>query len=149
MRCLSENCRRDLSEVEAPPEAMTSQGDNSEVAEKFLLGVLQVCFQHHCGGLQLVAAGDCLLSCTPNRNDLQLLLHSTTEQQPVNSNQELPSQPDRLQHLSIKHSNDVMTRRRRVNDDVSQCIQSYCGRESSPNRFMCIVDHCHRARSIY
>ena len=39
----------------------------------------------------------------------------------------------------------VEARPRRVNDDVSQCIQSYCGgNEVSKYRIQCIVKYCHR-----
>jgi hypothetical protein len=38
---------------------------------------------------------------------------------------------------------------RRVNDDVSQCIQSYCGGSESPkHRIQCIVKYCHRSRAF-
>ena len=37
--------------------------------------------------------------------------------------------------------------KRRVNDEVSQCIQSYCA--NSVERWTCILKHCHRTRSIY
>lgn len=39
---------------------------------------------------------------------------------------------------------------RRVNDDVSQCIQSYCGGSESPkHRIQCIVKYCHRSRAFW
>ena len=34
-------------------------------------------------------------------------------------------------------------RKRRVNDDVSQCIQSYCGGKGFESRIYCIVKNCH------
>jgi len=37
-----------------------------------------------------------------------------------------------------------MTRKRRVNDDVSQCIQSYCSGKTLPDRLRCTVKNCHR-----
>ena len=142
MRCLSENCRRDVSAVEQQDADATSTGVDSEATEQFLLGVVQACYRHHCGGLQLVAAGDCLMSCAPSKHDLQQLTDDSQDSPAFQSNPGGSS-------LALKQSSDVMTRRRRVNDDVSQCIQSYCGNEPKPNRFMCIVDHCHRSRSIY
>lgn len=38
-----------------------------------------------------------------------------------------------------------MTRRRRVNDDVSQCIQSYCSGKLFRERILCIVKNCNRS----
>jgi len=38
----------------------------------------------------------------------------------------------------------LMSRGRRVNDDVSQCIQSYCSGKMFPERLRCIVKNCHR-----
>ena len=40
----------------------------------------------------------------------------------------------------------TLKRKRRINDDVSQCIQSYCGRQGSRTaRLACIVRACHRS----
>ena len=35
-------------------------------------------------------------------------------------------------------------RKRRVNDEVSQCMQSYCGGKRSESRIYCIIKNCHR-----
>ncbi|KAK2152277.1 hypothetical protein LSH36_335g01012 [Paralvinella palmiformis] len=37
------------------------------------------------------------------------------------------------------------TRKRRVNDEVTQCIQSYCSGKQSHDRLVCIVKNCNRA----
>jgi hypothetical protein len=39
----------------------------------------------------------------------------------------------------------VMSRKRRVNDDVSQCIQSYCSGKLFRERILCIVKNCNRS----
>lgn len=46
-------------------------------------------------------------------------------------------------------SNYQTIQKRRVNDEVSQCIQSYCGSDGPVDRVFCIVKHCHRSRSVY
>lgn len=38
-----------------------------------------------------------------------------------------------------------LSRKRRVNDDVSQCIQSYCSGKLFRERILCIVKNCNRS----
>ena len=48
-----------------------------------------------------------------------------------------------------RQKNAPLARKRRINDDVSQCIQSYCGAKNDLNqRVFCVIKHCHRIRSF-
>ena len=48
-----------------------------------------------------------------------------------------------------EQKNAPLARKRRINDDVSQCIQSYCGGKNDLNqRMYCVIKHCHRIRSF-
>lgn len=46
---------------------------------------------------------------------------------------------------SIWEHEQLMSRKRRVNDDVSQCIQSYCSGKLFRERILCIVKNCNRS----
>ena len=49
-------------------------------------------------------------------------------------------------YTATDESDRTLKRKRRINDDVSQCIQSYCGSIASEvGRLACIVRSCHRA----
>jgi hypothetical protein len=48
-----------------------------------------------------------------------------------------------------EQKNAPLARKRRINDDVSQCIQSYCGGKNDlSQRMFCVIKHCHRIRSF-
>lgn len=59
------------------------------------------------------------------------------------------SRSNSIEDDSVESLERQNVRKRRVNDEVSQCIQSYCGSDAPVDRVFCIVKHCHRSRSVY
>ena len=143
---------------------------DSQIRQTHLfLRLVTSCFQDHCQNLNVKASTLCLNICIPKNGYFADLIdqkpHSHMDlealEKPValdfaddihylpvdRSMTKRAASPHTLGHYGLP--DDSIERKRRVNDEVSQCIQSYCGKHSPTERLLCIIEHCHRTRSVY
>ena len=148
----------------------SSQLDSKIRQTHLFLRLVTSCFQDNCLNLEVDTSTLCLSLCIPRNGyftdviqqnldqsskfDLEtleklvMLDSATNYQYPLKYGSKMTKR-FAATALSQQLPVESTSRKRRVNDEVSQCIQSYCGQHSPAERLLCIIEHCHRTRSVY